>query len=165
MEANPNLFRELVKNRPRCINLHAGASNMVGKMPFIVGGELGGFVKNTPVSKILKRIRGKSIKNKSADAATGEIVNVTTVSLTKIVDQLGLDTIDFMSIDVEGHELSVVESLDWRKTVVRVLTIEANRGDEPKNAKVKKFLLQQGMKFVKKLDYDEIYAHPSFLQG
>jgi len=153
-----NLFEELVQNRPRCINVFAGASNESGELPFIVGGEFGGFTKSTPVSRILKRIKNKRIKNRSASAATGEIVNVTTISLNKLFEQLQVDKVDLLSIDVEGHELSVVQSLDWKSFPVRVLTIEANKGDEQKNEKVKTWLVSQGMKFYRKIDYDEIYV-------
>ena len=32
--------------------------------------------------------------------------------------------IDYFSLDVEGHELEVLQTIDWKQTSIRVLTVE-----------------------------------------
>ena len=57
---------------------------------------------------------------------TKEDVNVTT--LTKILDRhLNNRTIDFMTIDTEGNELSVLMGNDWSKYRPALIVVEANR--------------------------------------
>ncbi len=44
----------------------------------------------------------------------------------EIFDLVGLRHIHFASIDVEGAEVAVLDSVDWNKVQVDVLCVEAN---------------------------------------
>ena len=43
---------------------------------------------------------------------------------TEVLHALGVNYVDYFSLDVEGHELSVLDALDFRQTYVKWFTIE-----------------------------------------
>lgn len=61
------------------------------------------------------------------------------LSVQIVLDRLKIDHIDFLSLDVEGHELSVLEGIDFNRTAIDVITIE--RGDR---SMVDSFLQRMG---------------------
>lgn len=44
---------------------------------------------------------------------TGAAPKVYTNSICKVIDKYGIKRIDLLSVDVEGHELEVLQSFDW----------------------------------------------------
>ena len=63
-------------------------------------------------------------------------------------------TIDYCSIDVEGSELEILKSIDFKKANIRVLTVENNYNNE----EFKKYMNSQGYKLKMKLGADELYV-------
>jgi len=57
-------------------------------------------------------------------------VRVPTATLTQIFDENNLVNIDFLSIDVEGHELEVLAGLDMKKHQPTLILIETAKPDE-----------------------------------
>lgn len=53
-------------------------------------------------------------------------------------------TVDFMSVDVEGSELLVLETLNFTAVTVNVLMVEMNNHDPAKNWKVVQLLDNSG---------------------
>lgn len=51
-------------------------------------------------------------------------------------------TIDYMSVDVEGHELRVLKGVDWERTRVNVMTVEGNEDAE----EIRAFMRTKGYK-------------------
>lgn len=49
---------------------------------------------------------------------------VTTISLASVIEENSIDLIDFLKIDVEGHDFQALQSLDFNKTVPTVILIE-----------------------------------------
>lgn len=49
---------------------------------------------------------------------------VSTVPLSDILDHHGINRIDLLSVDVEGHELEVLQSLDWGRSWPKVIICE-----------------------------------------
>ena len=62
---------------------------------------------------------------------------------------LDIEQIDFMSLDVEGSELAVLQTIDFDKVKIRVLMVESKNeynpgGDSPQNIAVRTFLEHRG---------------------
>ena len=57
-----------------------------------------------------------------------EDITVKTRVLKNVFREESITEIDYMSIDVEGHELQVIKGIDFTKVKVKVLTIENNFG-------------------------------------
>jgi FkbM family methyltransferase len=54
---------------------------------------------------------------------------VQTVSLNDLLDQHGLERVDYLSIDTEGSELMILAAFDFERFAPRVITVE--HGHEP----------------------------------
>tara|TARA_R110002111_G_scaffold149533_12_gene216494 strand:+ start:368 stop:1180 length:813 start_codon:yes stop_codon:yes gene_type:complete len=57
-----------------------------------------------------------------------EAIIVKTKLLKNILDAENITLIDYMSIDVEGHELNVLQGIDFKRVKVNVITIENSFG-------------------------------------
>ena len=67
---------------------------------------------------------------------------------------MGNPTVDYFSLDVEGAELPILESIPWDKVDIKILSIEVNHGD---GSKIDAFIKSKGYKKVHQLDFDNIY--------
>lgn len=95
------------------------ASDTHGEVVFSV-------VKNTlGWEDALSYIKTSSSPKYSHD--TEEIL-VQTKPLKDVFEEESIAIIDYMSIDVEGHELNVLKGIDFDKVKINVLTIENNYG-------------------------------------
>lgn len=90
-------------------------------------------------------------------------IKVQSVPLQKILDKNGVDYVHYLSIDVEGGELSVLKSLDFEKTFVDVIGFEANYPKE--TIEILQFLKKRGYRPLKEggLDYFMIHENSVFL--
>ncbi len=79
-----------------------------------------------------------------------EYIDVECDLFENIVDQT---QIDFLSIDTEGNELSILQTIDFTKFNIDVITIENNDYDD----KFTNFLTPKGYQFVTRLGCDELY--------
>ena len=138
VEPNPDSIRLFRRYRGSDINVHCGVSNQDGKLRYYMFNDpaLNSFDEN------LSRAR---------DADTyriTEIRDVTVRHLESIFDELlprGV-TVDFMSIDVEGLDLQVLQSNNWNLYRPRVLLIEALSFDldAVKSEPIHRFLEKNG---------------------
>jgi FkbM family methyltransferase len=55
-----------------------------------------------------------------------EEITVPTKVFKNIAEKYGIKKIDYLSLDVEGHELNVLKGIDFQKVRINVLTIENN---------------------------------------
>jgi hypothetical protein len=61
--------------------------------------------------------------------------------------------IDFLSLDTEGNELKILQTIDFDKFDIDVITVENNDYDY----KFFNFIIPKGYQFVTRLGCDEIY--------
>ncbi len=116
IEPNPEQIAEFRRLRPSDINLNLAVAAAPGIVPFCCDGVYSGIAGDNRVA-----CGGK------ADA---KIVEVEARPLSDILAQyLTATTIDFLSIDCEGHDLIVLESNDWKIFRPRVILVEDHTGD------------------------------------
>lgn len=82
------------------------------------------------------------------------------LKLQTILDQYDLFLIDYISLDVEGAELSVLQSIDWSRTRIKVITVEANHHDE----EIRELLLGKGFSLWETLGVDQLYVNKGILK-
>lgn len=85
---------------------------------------------------------------------------VETATVADIAAAAGLpDTIDYLSIDIEGAELEVLSAIDFSRQRFRCLTVEHN--DTPARARILELLTAHGYgrKFVEISRWDDWYVH------
>lgn len=84
-----------------------------------------------------------------------KLIKVRTVPIEDILDKYHMHDIDICSLDVEGAELEILKSINWKKTTIRVLIVENNYGDP----ELRKYLESVGMIYHCTIaNQDEIYT-------
>lgn len=96
-----------------------------------------------------------------------EDITVQTRMLKNIFEEENITHIDYMSIDVEGHELNVIKGIDFNKVKINVLTIENNspgyclNGDE----RIRNIMFNNGyILWGRIVALDDIYIHQDFIE-
>jgi FkbM family methyltransferase len=148
-EPNPKAFNSLQKCRiNKCVM--KAISDKVGTEKFfqITGGpeQLSGLVEEFPQSAIA-RINNCSLEDKDFNF---DYIEVECDLFENIVDQ---NQIDFLSLDTEGNELKILQTIDFNKFDINVITVENNDYDD----KFVKFLISKGYSFITRLGCDELY--------
>ena len=85
---------------------------------------------------------------------------IKTQKLDKILDSYNFNDIDFMNIDVEGHELNILNSIDFLKYNIKFICIEMiDHNDQAKlvNEKLNAILKKNDYVLAKKIDFNFIY--------
>ena len=85
---------------------------------------------------------------------------IKTKKLDKILDGYNFNDIDFMNIDVEGHELNILNSIDFLRYKIKFICIEMiDHNDQAKliNEKLNAILEKNNYVLEKKLDFNFIY--------
>lgn len=129
IEPSPPIFEQLKKNRPNSININAALSNYDGKSVFKQAvhphfGELctNGSLKHTDTHLSILDEMGCTLKE----------YEVCTISWSSLISKYNVKEIDLMVLDVEGHELTVIEGMLKNKVLPRILCIEHGQlGLEP----------------------------------
>lgn len=127
IEPIPSVFEKLIKNRKgHCIN----------KCAYSHDGEVD-FNLNNGYSEMLSGVRDcyddrhyKRLESEQSQlGGETQVIKCRCCKLTDELLSLNITHVDFMSIDVEGGELKVLEGLDLKAIDVRVLLIEDNYPD------------------------------------
>jgi hypothetical protein len=86
-------------------------------------------------------------------------ITVRTATLDSLLDEAGFSELDFVTIDVEGHELSVLEGFDLETYRPRIVIIEDNSIEG--NEAVNRHMSGHGYVHFKRTGVNEWYAHQS----
>jgi FkbM family methyltransferase len=109
----------LAKHRPRDTNLKLAASSKKGKLEFFE-------VTGTGYSAL----SSDAIERAERTGATVKKSKVAVDTLSHILDQYAADKpIDFLKIDVEGHERDVIAGLDLQRHRPKLILVEAVHPD------------------------------------
>lgn len=116
------IYKKLNEARPRDVNLNVAISEKSGTATFF---EFPGRTTDSTLSAEVASVNQQT--DPDCIART-----VQTLSLADLCTKhVGTKTIDFMSIDVEGHEMAVIGSANWRCFRPRVVVVESTRPHSP----------------------------------
>jgi FkbM family methyltransferase len=128
IEPIPEVFDELVKNRPTSINLNCAIDTHNSSALFCINKGhtemLSGLEKYYHPSHIQRIMQENTEHNSYSDK-----IIVKTRSLDSIFDEYNIKHIHYLSIDVEGAEFAVIKSIDFDKVFIDVIGFEANYSD------------------------------------
>jgi FkbM family methyltransferase len=142
VEPLPRQFALIQRDRPRDINLNVGCSSQSGELKLYAGrGGSSGMSTLTADEMVEHRRKGFEFDE----------LSISVVTLASICEKhLGGRTIDFLSVDVEGHEREVLEGADFSRFRPRVVVVEATKPNttEPTHERWEHLLLDNGYLFA-----------------
>ena len=147
IDAYPGSMIEFKKHRDKDINLELGISSSNQNLKF--------YCFNEPAYNTFNEFEAKSKNEKDGISLVNEIV-IKTSPLSDVLDKYlpnSKTQIDFISIDVEGFELEILNSNNWEKYQPKFLLIEELKKDLTQiinESEVYKFLLGKNYKLVAK---------------
>ena len=90
------------------------------------------------------------------------------IPLTSIIKALGNPMIDYLSLDIEGAELQVLESISFDDVDIKVISVEvAKLGKifDGTYTNFKHLMKRNGYSLYKTLEFDEIYVKNDFIHS
>jgi FkbM family methyltransferase len=152
IEPSPTQFLALQKNRKcKCVNKAvAKKSEKIEFIDVVKGYTQMSGINNSSYQKTLKIIN-KDLRT----VLDKKIIEAATFS--EIVEYNYL--IDYLSIDVEGGEMDILESIDFDLYKIKVLSIENNY---PNEINYEKYLSDKGFCYIDNVGVDEIYFNKKY---
>lgn len=146
VEAGEINYNKLKLNRCNIITVNAAVSNTVGTpVKFAERGGQGKIVSE--ITKETKKFQEK-VEN---------IITIKTNTLTNILNTHNApNMIEYLSVDVEGHEIEVLEGVDFQKYMFLVMQIEKNN----KKKEIISFLNKYKYKYIQDISGDSLFLHP-----
>jgi len=156
IEPNPVMYNLLKDNRPNVINCAVGDVNE--KKTFCV---VHGYA--SPLSCIVEYASEQHMNRidmeVSRHGGQKEYIEIEVRTLDDILTQYGINHIDYLSIDVEGAEESVLSNINFASCSVDVITAEHNEYDQ---SNVNKILSENNFDFKTKICADNVYVRRGF---
>jgi len=143
VEANPDYFPLLVKNRPRSLCLHCACVKEMNqrRTEFFVE-EMGLFSSLIHSEEFVDDVRSRYAKRGVSFSGIRAVeVPAATVGELLELHHHEETPIDLVSLDVEGTELSVLEGFDFDRYSFRVIVVEANT--DAVRAEIRDFLAHE----------------------
>jgi FkbM family methyltransferase len=154
IEPNPIQFEHLRRNRPNNLLHNCIVSCLPGPLKFkyfhTYHAAVSGVEDTLPDEHYPKYYSNEDCKQLERSTTT----SIPTKTLTDIVRESGVAHIDLLSLDVEGHELEVLQSYDF-KTPIHVVLIETL--GTPKDQLCRELLAQQGYVKHSAFNHNEVY--------
>ncbi|XP_052283287.1 uncharacterized protein LOC127880097 [Dreissena polymorpha] len=114
IEADPTSYGTMVTKDRKCFMLNSCVSNKLRAMDFTIADQY------TSSNVSMTDEHRKRIPNVESKA----VITVQCYSFQDIMAALGRDHVDYFSLDVEGGEIQILESIDWPKITIDVFSIE-----------------------------------------
>jgi FkbM family methyltransferase len=154
-EPLPNIYSQLQNNR-KSINLKCAVDTSDGTTDFY---ENEGYTEM--LSGIVSHYDHRHIERRNREilafGGNSKVIQVRTLRLETIFDIFGVNHIDYLSIDVEGGEFAVIQSINFDKVFIDIIDFEDNYSDVSED--IKKYLNSKGYLFMARLGGDIIMIH------
>lgn len=151
-EPIPKCYQDLLTKR-NCLSMNVCVSDREGEEEFLVTEGytemLSGIVRTYDPAH-LQRINNELVEY----GGSKKTIKVSSVLLDKTLVYHGLTKVDYCSIDTEGSELKILQSIDFSKVSISCFTVENNYTDN----QIEAFLKSKGYtKHGKTFGTDELY--------
>lgn len=116
IDADPRLMKNFIKYRPDDINLNIGISDTDATMVFYV-------MNDSTLSTFLEQEKDNMVSNNQTLSHI-EKVNVTTIDAVINKHFNGVFP-DFLSMDTEGMDMQILQSINFQKSAPKIICVEA----------------------------------------
>jgi len=159
VEPNPSVYGQLTKNRS-CQTVNGCITQQAGFVRF---------AKVTGSAEMLsgiaadydQRHRERIQREVKADAGEVEYLSIRAFSVNELLERSGVRTVDYCSIDTEGGELKILQSINFGRFYFRVLSVENNY----RSKAFRRLLTAAGFELLCFASCDELYANRRELAG
>ena len=150
VEPIPALVEEIRRHRA-CTVINCAASSYNGQATFVVA-------ESVEQMSTLDITTDHLAWIERAGGVTREIT-VRTATLDSLLDEAGYSEIQFITVDVEGHELAVLEGFTLARFKPRIVILEDNsRGGDPR---LRQHMAERGYVHFRQTGVNQWYAHES----
>ncbi|VDH94166.1 Hypothetical predicted protein [Mytilus galloprovincialis] len=155
VEASPFLYNIMLKKDRKCYMVNACISTSLPTMTFVLAGGITS-AKETLTDMHQRRIaRDRITYGKYPNwANTNDTATVNCFPLLQLMKILGRTNIDYFSLDVEGAEMHILNSISWKEINIDVFTIETDQHRD----QILNFMRIKGYKWIHKLRGDDIFV-------
>jgi FkbM family methyltransferase len=153
VEPIPELFRTLTENRKcDCYNVAiSDKNNDEAEFVKALGVEvLSGLEKEMTESHKERIFREK-----------GEIqtIKVKTITFNELMsNHQNINYVDFLSVDVEGAEMSILKTIDFKKYKFGLISVENNEETPGDGERMRNYMLERGYKMLTNLPWDMVFV-------
>ena len=146
-------YNQLVKNRD-CFCLNCCIFDKVARVPF---------TENHGYTEMLSGItetydirhQQRIVREQQSEGGDSTVLYKSAYPLNSILDLHEVKEVDYLSIDTEGSEFNILNSLDYDKFFIKTISVENNYPDD--FARIHSLLLSKNFTHVARLGGDEIY--------
>ena len=147
-------FEKLKKNR-KCKLINEAVSSEIKDVEFIEVTE--GLTQMSGINETYFK-RNSEIISKN-DTSKMKTLNIKTTIFEKIAPQNV--EIDYLSIDIEGGEMDLLNSINFEKNIIKVISVENNI---PKEQNFKNFFDEKNFIYIDRIGQDEIFYNNNFFR-
>jgi FkbM family methyltransferase len=145
-------YEKLKKNRSGCLNYNC-AVGLPEKALFVGDGATAGMLHT--MSANFKR-------DWHPEAKKENYFEVACRPIAEIFHETGIETIDLLSVDVEGGELEVLATINWDKVNIHLILIELDGYEQEKDDACRNILIQHGFRFDRRIGNNDLWENPRF---
>lgn len=149
IEPNPEMFKKLQESR-KCKCTPYAISDKNGIARFFQIKEGGPATLSGLVDEYSQQAIARINKEVDQENQNFDYIEVECKTFEEIIEYTH---IDYLSLDTEGNELKILESIDYTKYLIDVITVENNDYDY----KFIDYLTPKGYQFVTRLGCDEVF--------
>lgn len=91
----------------------------------------------------------------------GQIITVKQRNINDVLNEYNIHNIDYCSLDVEGCELEILNSLDFNTNTIKVFSIE-NEDSPDSIYDTRKFLNDKGYWLIARLGQDDVFVNGNY---
>ncbi|KAL3924227.1 MAG: hypothetical protein SGILL_001173 [Bacillariaceae sp.] len=149
VELAPDDYEKLKINRPKDIAVHAAVCDKRQTIHYLSkrDGKSGSAVDGI-YEFMSESFRHAWWPGISLDTKSDQITEIECVPMNDILEQSPYTYYDFYSLDVEGAEFEVVQSIDFEKFSFGVILVEADGHNRRKNLALRTFVESKGYTFL-----------------
>jgi len=153
IEPLPEVYNTLIQNRKcKCYNVAISDKNE-DEVEFI---RASGAEMLSGLSSEMSEAHKQRIVNENAKM---EKITVKTKTLDAVIQEVNRGGyIDFLSIDVEGAEISILKSIDFTKYKFGLITLESNKEVKGEEQQIKDFMDSKGYNCYAELTFDLMFV-------
>ena len=139
VEPNKDNYKKLLGVHRKAFSVNACYSTSLSGLPMLVD-----FVNAKDLGAIKKY--SPKLNHFQKEKYQGDSKAIC-LSFYSILLAVGNPVVDYLSLDIEGAELPVLQSIPWGMVDIKVLSIEC--GQMPRCEKIKEFMWRVGYKFIR----------------